>query len=358
MLSYLADFSAQFSALNLFRYITLRSGGAAITAALIGIALGPWWIRTMSQFFNGVSSVREDLPDTHNHKHRIPSMGGVIILISLTVSVLLWGQLDNALLMIVLGATLAFGAIGFADDMLKKSRRKGMSGLMKLALQVLCALGCAVLITRQHLPELQNMLALPWVKTLVIPLGALFPAFAVLVLIGSANAVNLTDGLDGLAAGAALAAVAAFALIAYVVGHQAYALYLHLHPIPGGGELAVFCSALIGSLVGFLWYNCSPAQIFMGDTGALSLGAALGALALATKHEISLAIIGGLFVIETLSVILQVGSFKLRGQRVFLMAPLHHHFEKKGWAEPQIVVRFWIIAVIFALIGLSTLKLR
>jgi phospho-N-acetylmuramoyl-pentapeptide-transferase len=287
-------------------------------------------------------------------------MGGLLILIALVVSTLIWADLRNGYVWAVLLVTLGFGALGFADDWLKVTKRntKGVSGRHKLIAQALIGAAAAIWMMLLLPPALSTTLALPVFKEVLVPLGILFPVLATLVMMGASNAVNLTDGLDGLAIVPVMIAAGVFALIAYLVGNRVFADYLQLHFVPGTGELAVFLSALIGAGLGFLWFNAPPAKVFMGDTGSLSIGGALGAVAVATKHEIVLAIVGGLFVVETLSVIIQVFWFKRTGRRVFLMAPLHHHFEKKGWAEPTIVIRFWIIAMVLGLIGLSTLKIR
>jgi phospho-N-acetylmuramoyl-pentapeptide-transferase len=287
-------------------------------------------------------------------------MGGLLILIAITVSTLLWADLSNRLVWIVLLVTIGFGLIGFADDYLKLTKRdsQGLPGKLKLLAQLIISLTAASAVAVLMPAELATNLAVPFFKDLLVPLGLLFWPFAVLVLVGASNAVNLTDGLDGLAIVPVMIAAACFALIAYLVGNTVFAGYLQIHHVPGTGELTIFCGTIVGAGLGFLWFNAPPAMVFMGDTGSLSMGGALGAVSVITKHELVLAIIGGLFVLETVSVIVQVASFKLTGKRVFRMAPLHHHFEQKGWAESTIVIRFWIIAVILALIGLSTLKLR
>jgi phospho-N-acetylmuramoyl-pentapeptide-transferase len=287
-------------------------------------------------------------------------MGGVLILSALTISTLLWVDLRNAYVWSVLFVTLGYGALGFADDYRKLSRRnhKGVSARIKLAAQTLIGLAAAVWILTLTRGVLATSLTVPVFKDVLIPFGYAFPFFGMLVMLGASNAVNLTDGLDGLAIVPTIICAGVFALIAYLVGNRVFADYLQLNPVPGVGELTVFCSALVGAGLGFLWFNAPPAAVFMGDTGSLALGGALGAVAVATKHEIVLLIVGGLFVVETVSVIVQVFWFKRTGTRVFLMAPLHHHFEKKGWAEPTIVIRFWIISMILALVGLATLKIR
>ena len=357
----LAPWADGFFLFNLVRYTTFRAGAACMTALFVALVFGPSIIRFLRATQNGGQPIREDGPAGHLlTKKGTPTMGGVLILLALTVSTLLWADLRNGYVWAVLLVTLGFGALGFADDWLKVTRRntKGVSVRQKLIVQALIALAAALWITWLMPTALHDKLALPVFKEVLIPLGIAFPLLAMFVMIGASNAVNLTDGLDGLAIVPVMIAAGVFALIAYLVGNRIFADHLQLHAVPGAGELAVFCSALIGASLGFLWFNAPPAAVFMGDTGSLALGGALGAVAVATKHEIVLAIVGGLFVVETLSVIIQVVWFKRTGQRVFLMAPLHHHFEKKGWAEPTIVIRFWIIAMVLALIGLSTLKIR
>ena len=347
---------------NLFRYITFRTGGALLTALLISFLYGPRFIQWLKSRQGAGQPIREDGPETHLlTKKGTPTMGGGLILLALSASTLLWANLDDIYVWVVLWVTLGFGAIGAYDDYLKLTRRntKGLSGRRKLVIQSLIAGGAAYIINLQMVPELANTLAIPFFKSLLLDLGWFYIPFAIFVMVGASNAVNLTDGLDGLAIGPVMIASACFALIAYLVGNQVFANYLQVLYVSGVGELAVFCGALIGAGLGFLWYNAPPAMVFMGDTGSLSVGGALGAISVASKHEIVLSIVGGLFVIEAISVILQVGYFKMTGgKRIFLMAPIHHHFEKKGWAEPTVVFRFWIIAIILALLGLSTLKLR
>lgn len=351
----------EFSLFNLFRYITLRTGGATVTALFVSFVLGPAIIRWLKSKQAEGQPIREDGPQSHLiTKKGTPTMGGVLILLAIGIATLLWADLTNGYVWAVLIVTLGFGAIGFIDDYLKLTKRssKGLSGKFKLIAQI--AIGAAVTywITHMTTGELSTALALPFFKEILIPLGWFFIPWAIIVLVGSSNAVNLTDGLDGLAIMPALIAAGCFALIAYMVGNFVFSNYLQLHYVRGAGELAVFCGALVGAGLGFLWFNAPPAMVFMGDTGSLAIGGALGAVAVVTKHEIVLAIIGGLFVLETVSVIVQVASFKLTGKRIFRMAPLHHHFEQKGWAESTIVIRFWIIATILALAGLATLKLR
>jgi phospho-N-acetylmuramoyl-pentapeptide-transferase len=346
---------------NLFRYLTFRTGGAIMTALVVSFILGPRLISWLKSRQGDGQPIRLDGPASHlATKTGTPTMGGLLILIAITVSTLLWADLSNRLVWIVLLVTIGFGLIGFADDYLKLTKRdsQGLPGKLKLLAQLIISLTAASAVAVLMPAELATNLAVPFFKDLLVPLGLLFWPFAVLVLVGASNAVNLTDGLDGLAIVPVMIAAACFALIAYLVGNTVFAGYLQIHHVPGTGELTIFCGTIVGAGLGFLWFNAPPAMVFMGDTGSLSMGGALGAVSVITKHELVLAIIGGLFVLETVSVIVQVASFKLTGKRVFRMAPLHHHFEQKGWAESTIVIRFWIIAVILALIGLSTLKLR
>ena len=351
----------EISLFNLFRYLTLRTAGAVITALFVSFVLGPTLIRWLKSRQAEGQPIREDGPPSHLiGKKGTPTMGGVLILLSCGTATLLWADLTNEYLWAVLFVMFGFGAIGFLDDYRKLATHssKGLSGKTKLFCQILVGGGATVWIMMISDPRLAQGLALPFFKELLVPLGWLFIPWAIIVLVGSSNAVNLTDGLDGLAIMPALIAAACFALIAYVAGNFVFSNYLQIHFIRGAGELAVFCGALVGAGLGFLWFNAPPAMVFMGDTGSLAIGGALGAVSVVTKHEIVLAIIGGLFVLETVSVIVQVMSFKLTGKRIFRMAPLHHHFEQKGWAESTIVIRFWIIAAILALAGLATLKLR
>ncbi|WP_135470335.1 phospho-N-acetylmuramoyl-pentapeptide-transferase [Crenalkalicoccus roseus] len=356
-----APYAEEFALFNLVRYTTFRSGAACLTALVFSLVLGPTMIRWLRSFQRGGQPIRSDGPERHLiEKKGTPTMGGVLILMAVVLGTLLWADLRNGLVWAVLLVTVGYGLLGFADDWLKVTKRntKGVPGRVKLAVQAAVGLVAAIWICSLLPGPLSDKLAVPVFKDVLIPFGLLFPLVGMLVMMGASNAVNLTDGLDGLAIVPAMIAAGVFALIAYLVGNRVMADYLQLHPVAGANELAVFCSALIGAGLGFLWFNAPPAAVFMGDTGSLSLGGALGAVAVATKHEIVLAIVGGLFVVETVSVIIQVFWFKRTGRRVFLMAPLHHHFEKKGWAEPTIVIRFWIIAMVLALIGLSTLKIR
>ncbi|MBV6631869.1 MAG: phospho-N-acetylmuramoyl-pentapeptide-transferase [Alphaproteobacteria bacterium] len=356
----IAPYAGDIPLANLFRYLTFRTGGAIMTALLISFIFGPAIIRWLKSKQGEGQPIREDGPETHFVKKGTPTMGGTMILLAISVSTLLWADLTNIYVWIVLGVTVGYGMLGFVDDYLKLTKRntKGMPGKAKLAGQIIIAIIAAWVFTANTADPLATGLAIPFVKDLLVNLGIFFIPFAVFVIIGSSNAVNLTDGLDGLAIVPAMLAGLCFGLIAYLTGNAIFAEYLQIHHVPGVGELAVFCGALVGASLGFLWFNAPPAMVFMGDTGSLAIGGALGSIAVITKHELVLAIIGGLFVLETVSVIVQVASFKLTGKRVFRMAPLHHHFEKKGWQEPTIVIRFWIIASILALIGLSTLKLR
>ena len=354
-------YADQFIVANLFRYLTFRSGAACLTALFLSFVLGPIVIRWLRSVQNGGQPIREDGPARHLiEKKGTPTMGGVLILLSLSISTLLWADLRNGFVWAVLLLTLGYGAVGFVDDYLKLSRRdtKGVSARGKLVAQLLMGLACAVAIALMIRGPLATGLTIPVFKEVLIPFGYAFPLVGMVVMLGASNAVNLTDGLDGLAIVPTIIAAGVFALIAYLVGNRVFADYLQLHPVPGVGELGVFLAGLIGAGLGFLWFNAPPAAVFMGDTGSLALGGALGAVAVATKHEIVLAIVGGLFVLETVSVIIQVFWYKRTGRRVFLMAPLHHHYEKKGWSEPTIVIRFWIVSMILALVGLATLKIR
>ncbi|WP_299768786.1 phospho-N-acetylmuramoyl-pentapeptide-transferase [uncultured Tateyamaria sp.] len=345
---------------NLFRYITFRAGGAFLTALVFGFLFGRPLIAVLRRKQGKGQPIRDDGPEGHFSKAGTPTMGGLLIVGALATSTLLWARWDNPFMWIVLGVTLAFALIGFADDYAKVSKQTtaGVPGKIRLLLGFLIAGIAAYFATISHPDDLQNQLAVPVLKDALINLGILFIPFAIIVIVGAANAVNLTDGLDGLAIMPVMIAGGTLGIIAYAVGRVDFTEYLDVHYVPGTGELLIFTSALFGGGLGFLWYNAPPAAVFMGDTGSLALGGALGAIAVATKHELVLAIVGGLFVVEALSVIIQVLYFKRTGKRVFLMAPIHHHYEKKGWAEPQIVIRFWIISLILAMIGLATLKVR
>ena len=345
---------------NLFRYITFRAGGAFLTALAFGFIFGPPLINVLRKRQGKGQPIREDGPEGHFSKQGTPTMGGLLIVGALTFSTLLWARLDNPYVWMVLLVTLGFAAIGFADDYAKVSKQTtaGVPGKVRLALGFAIAAGAGYFAALMHPEALTNQLALPVFKDVLINLGVFYVPFACLVIVGAANAVNLTDGLDGLAIMPVMIAAATFGIIAYAVGRTDFTEYLDVHYVPQTGEILIFCAGLIGGGLGFLWYNAPPAAVFMGDTGSLALGGALGAIAVATKHEIVLAIVGGIFVMEALSVIIQVLYFRRTGKRVFLMAPIHHHYEKKGWAEPQIVIRFWIVSLILAMIGLATLKVR
>ncbi|MBZ4021847.1 phospho-N-acetylmuramoyl-pentapeptide-transferase [Rhodobacter sp. TJ_12] len=360
MLYWLANLSDGGDFFNLFRYITFRAGGAFFTALLFGFLFGRPLIDALRRKQGKGQPIRDDGPEGHLAKAGTPTMGGLLILSALLVSTLLWARLDEAYVWIVLGVTYGYAAIGFADDYAKvtKQNTKGVSGRTRMALGLALAAAASLLAALVHPDDLAWQLALPVFKDTLINLGLFFIPFGMFVIVGAANAVNLTDGLDGLAIMPVMIAAGTLGSIAYVVGRTDFTQYLGVHFVPGTGELFVFTAALIGGGLGFLWYNAPPAAVFMGDTGSLALGGALGAIAVCTKHELVLGIVGGLFVVEALSVIIQVAYFKATGKRVFLMAPIHHHFEKKGWAEPQIVIRFWIISLILALIGLATLKVR
>jgi len=359
--NFLLQFVGDLTLLNVFRYITFRSGGAVFTALIISFVAGPFIINWLKKKQREGQPIREDGPKSHLlTKQGTPTMGGVMMLLSVAVSTLLWADLTNHYIWIVLFVTFGFGTLGFVDDYLKITKRntKGVSGKLKLIAQAVIALVAIIWIQKVSQDPQVSFLAIPFLKTLFIDLGIFYIPFAIIVMVGASNAVNLTDGLDGLATVPIMIGAACFGLISYLVGHIAFSEYLQIHYVPGTGEIAVFCASLIGACLGFLWFNAPPARVFMGDTGSLAFGGSLGVISVITKHEIVLSIIGGLFVMEAVSVIIQVYYFKLTGKRFFGMAPIHHHFEKKGWSEPTIVIRFWIIAIIFAIIGLSTLKLR
>jgi phospho-N-acetylmuramoyl-pentapeptide-transferase len=342
---------------NVFRYITFRSAGAVMTAVLLSLLLGPGFIRTLRRLSVG-QNIRELGPQAHQLKAGTPTMGGLLILLSVTVPTLLWARLDNPYVWIALLVTLGFGAVGFLDDYLKvkRGRNLGLTARAKLAGQLVVGAGAGVALLL--LPQFETTLTFPFFKGVELEMGWLYVPFVMLVLVGTSNAVNLTDGLDGLAIGATMIAAATYAVFTYVAGNAIAARYLNISFITGVAEVTVFCTALAGASLGFLWFNAHPAEVFMGDVGSLALGGAIGIVAVLCKQEIALIFVGGLFVLEALSVIGQVASFKLRGKRVLRMSPLHHHFELSGWAEPKVIVRFWILALLFALLSLSTLKLR
>ena len=361
MLYWLTDYSDVWGSLNLFRYITFRAGGAFFTALIFGFIFGKPLINMLKNRQGNGQPIREDGPESHiRDKAGTPTMGGVLILGAVLVSTLLWARWDNPYVWMVVLVTFGFGLIGFADDFSKVSQNdsRGVSGKIRLALGVVIATAAGWWVAVHHPAALSGQLALPVFKNTLINMGYFYLPFSVLVIVGAANSVNMTDGLDGLAIMPVMIAAGTLGAIAYAVGRVDFTDYLGLHYVPGTGEIFIFTAGLIGGGLGFLWYNAPPAAVFMGDTGSLALGGALGAIAVAIKHEIVLGIVGGLFVVETLSVIIQVLYFKRTGKRVFLMAPIHHHFEKRGWSEPQIVIRFWIISLILALVGLATLKIR
>ena len=361
MLYWLTELSDGGDLFNLFRYITFRAGGAFMTALLFGFIFGRPLINVLRRRQGKGQPIREDGPEGHFSKAGTPTMGGLLIVGALLTSTLLWARLDNPFVWIVLFVTMSYGAIGFWDDYAKVSKQntKGVPGKVRIILGILIGVIASVWASAYHPEALQYKLALPVFKDTLINLGLFgFIVFGVVVVVGAANSVNLTDGLDGLAIMPVMIASAALGVIAYAVGRVDFTEYLDVHYVPGTGEILIFVMGVIGGGLGFLWYNAPPAAVFMGDTGSLALGGALGAIAVSTKHEIVLAIVGGIFVVEALSVIIQVLYFKRTGKRVFLMAPIHHHYEKKGWAEPTIVIRFWIVALILAMIGLATLKVR
>jgi phospho-N-acetylmuramoyl-pentapeptide-transferase len=347
----------QFSFLNVFRYQSFRIIYAAVTAFLLAFVLAPWLIRKLQAIRVG-QQVRDDGPTRHLAKTGTPTMGGLLILFSVILSTLLWADVTNPYVWLVILATVGFGLVGFVDDYLKitGARSRGLTGWQKLFLQVLVAL--VISVSFYFLPAYSTKLSVPFFKAFTPDLGLFYIPFAVLVIVGASNAVNLTDGLDGLAVGPVMIAALAYTIVAYLVGHRLISEYLLIQHIEGAGEVAVFTGSILGSSLGFLWFNTYPASVFMGDVGSLPLGAALGTVAVVSKHELLLLLVGGVFVIEAISVIFQVLSFKSRGKRIFLMAPLHHHFELKGWEEPKVVVRLWIIAILLALLSLSTLKMR
>ena len=348
------------SFLNVFRYITFRTGGAMVTGALFVFLFGPWIIDHLRLRQGKGQPIRTDGPQSHLAKKGTPTMGGLMILSGLVVSTVLWANPLNPYVWIVLAVTLGFGFVGFYDDYLKvtKQTHSGFAGRIRLLLEGIIAIAACYALIRLGRETSATTLVIPFFKEVVLNLGWFFVLFGAFIIVGAGNAVNLTDGLDGLAIVPVMIAAASFGMIAYLAGNAVFSDYLQINYVPGTGELAVLCGAVLGAGLGFLWFNAPPASIFMGDTGSLALGGMLGSIAVAVKHEIVLAVIGGLFVLEAVSVIVQVASFKLTGKRIFKMAPIHHHFEQLGWTEPQIVIRFWIISVMLALAGLSTLKLR
>ncbi len=349
-----------FSGFNVFRYITFRTGLALATAFFVSLVLGPWLLDRLRRL-QIRQAIREEGPSHHQVKAGTPTMGGVLIIGAIVISTVLWADPTNPYVWTVLAVTIGFAGIGFADDYIKVRYRRnlGLTTRQKLVLQVLVGLGGGLAARAVAEPSVHaGAIALPFVKELLLPLGIFYLPFVVLVLIGTSNAVNLTDGLDGLAVGAVAIAATTYTVFVYVAGHSKIADYLRIVPVSDAGEVTIFTGAMVGAAIGFLWFNCHPAQVFMGDVGSLALGGGLGIVAVIAKQELLLVLVGGLFVLEAMSVLIQVVSFKLRGKRVFRMAPLHHHFELLGWSETQVVVRFWIIALVFALAGVATLKLR
>jgi len=357
--NFLYSLNTWFSPLNVFRYITFRSALAVLTAMLITFIIGPKVIKRLSRF-SVTQQVRDNGPQTHMGKTGTPTMGGVLIIISILVTVILWGDLTNKYILMMIFSLVGFGAIGFIDDYLKVVKRdsKGLRGCYKFGAQVLLALAISMFIYMNPKDPYNDVLSIPFFKKWLFDLGWFYVPFSIVVIVGSSNAVNLTDGIDGLAVGLVGISVLATGILVYISGNFKFSQYLQVLYIPGTGELTVFCGAILGASLGFLWYNSYPADVFMGDVGSLSLGGVLGTLAVITKQEIVLAVVGGIFVIETLSVVFQVASFKLTGKRMFRMAPIHHHFELKGWPEPKVIVRFWIVGIMLALLSLATLKLR
>ena len=349
----------QFALFNVFRYITFRAAYATLTALALSLLLGPWVIHKLAAY-KVAQQIREEGPQSHRQKAGTPTMGGLLMLFCIAAPTVLWARLDNLYLWLVLLTTLGFGAVGFLDDWLKfvKRRNLGLTGRTKLLAQGCIALGLAAALATQPLPPFETRVSMPFFKNVLLNLGWFYLPFVMLIVVGASNAVNLTDGLDGLAVGTTLVATSFFMIVTYLAGNARFARYLQIVYVDGAGELTVFCGALLGAGMGFLWFNAYPASVFMGDTGSLALGAALGTVAVISKHEVLLVLVGGIFVIEAVSVMAQVVSFKLTGRRVLRMAPIHHHFEQLGWSEPKIIVRFWIVAVVLALLGLSTLKLR
>lgn len=348
-----------FSPFNVFRYITFRTAWATITALMIAFLMGPWLIKKLREFKVG-QQIRDDGPKSHLNKAGTPTMGGILIVGAIVISTILWTDLKNKYVWLLLFTTISLGILGFVDDYIKikRAESKGLRARYKFLWQIIIGLIVSLFLYIDPKDPNSSMLSIPFFKRWLIDLGLFYIPFAVIVIVGASNAVNLTDGIDGLATGLVGIAAMANAAFVYISGHVQFSKYLQVLYLPGTGELTVFCGAMLGACLGFLWYNSFPAEVFMGDVGSLSLGGALGALAVITKHEIVLTLVGGIFVIEALSVIFQVGAYKLTGKRVFKMAPIHHHFELKGWSEPKVIIRFWIVGIILALLSLSILKLR
>ena len=348
-----------FSPLNVFRYITFRTSLAVLTAMVFALLLGPWIINKLKKL-SMTQQIRDDGPKTHMGKAGTPTMGGLLIILCILLAVLMWGDLKNLYIWVMIVSLVGFGAIGLFDDYLKIVRKnhKGLRAYQKFGSQVILALAIGIFLYMNPKDQYADVLIIPFFKKWLFDFGWLYIPFSLIVIVGSSNAVNLTDGIDGLAIGLVAVAILANGVLVYISGHKGLAQYLQVLYLPGTGELTVFCGAMFGASLGFLWFNSYPADVFMGDIGSLGLGGSLGTLAIITKHEIVLAIVGGIFVIETISVMLQVASFKLTGRRVFKMAPIHHHFELKGWPEPKVIIRFWIVGIMLALLSLATLKVR
>jgi phospho-N-acetylmuramoyl-pentapeptide-transferase len=360
MLYWLSEYLQEYlHSFAVFQYLTVRAILGVLTALGISLLLGPWFIRRLTELRIG-QSVRSDGPQSHLSKSGTPTMGGALILSAIFISTLLWANLSNRYVWVVLIVTAIFGAVGWVDDYRKVAKRdsRGLPAKWKYFWQSVAGFGAAIFLYYTAQTPAETQLFIPFFKNIAWDLGIFYVVFTYFVIVGTSNAVNLTDGLDGLAIMPSVMVAGALALIAYLSGHSQFSQYLHIAYIPGAGELVVFCCALVGAGLGFLWFNTYPAQVFMGDVGALALGAALGLIAVIVRHEIVLFIMGGIFVLETVSVILQVASFKLTGRRIFRMAPIHHHFELKGWPEPRVIVRFWIITLVLVLVGLATLKIR
>lgn len=348
-----------FSPLNVFRYITFRTSLAVLTAMFFSLILGPWIIKKLKGL-SVTQQIREDGPKAHTVKAGTPTMGGVLIIICILIAILMWGDLKNIYIWALILSLVGFGGIGLIDDYMKIARKnhRGLRAFQKFGLQIFLALLIGIFLYMNPSDPYTDVLSIPFFKKWLFDLGLVYIPFSVIVIVGSSNAVNLTDGIDGLAIGLVAIAVLANSVLVYISGHKGLAQYLQVLFLPGAGELTVFCGAMFGAALGFLWFNSYPAEVFMGDVGSLGLGGTLGTLAVITKHEIVLAVVGGIFVIETISVMMQVASFKMTGKRVFRMAPIHHHFELKGWPEPKVIVRFWIVGIMLALLSLATLKVR
>jgi phospho-N-acetylmuramoyl-pentapeptide-transferase len=348
-----------FSPLNVFRYITFRTSLAVLTAMFFSLVLGPWIIRKLKRL-SVTQQIREDGPKAHMGKAGTPTMGGILIILCILLAILMWGDLGNMYIWTLIVSLVGFGGIGLLDDYMKLARQshKGLRAYQKFGMQILLAFLIGIFLYINPGDPYADVLSIPFFKKWLLDLGLVYIPFSVIVIVGSSNAVNLTDGIDGLAIGLVAVAMFANGVLVYISGHKGLSQYLQVLFLPGTGELTVFCGAMFGAALGFLWFNSYPAEVFMGDVGSLGLGGALGTLAVITKHEIVLAVVGGIFVIETISVMMQVASFKMTGKRVFKMAPIHHHFELKGWPEPKVIVRFWIVGIMLALLSLATLKVR